>query len=456
LLGVFGLRITRFLALAVALILLVIGLVLAGFYYGSIHATLRITTGPEGGLAQKFISAFVAGTHAAHPRIDFKTVEVQDLAASAKALEDGKVDLALVRTDFQPPNNGQTLVILRRDVVALVLPPKSSVDSVVKLTGKTVVVPAGPLQEANSRAFDLILNYYNVSPDKVKRVFAPLDQIGAELKKGRAVAVVAVGPIGPGQVVDAVAAVAKATRGTPTILNFDDNDAISARFPALESVDIPQGAFRPRPATPDDDIKGVAVSYRFVVPVTMLDIVAGALGRSVVNTKARLMQLTPLASQIEAPDPSEKSTILPIHPGFAAYLNNGDQSFFDEFQSYAYVLGIPLSLLGSLIAMLTSVLSNRTSEARQKKLFRLLLIADEAGEAERDRLLELEAEYRALVSACVSELLAGELGADPGPVSLAIEHTRRALEERRADLNMAPSPNTLSPPPSLLSEFQKG
>ena len=46
------------------------------------------------------------------------------------------------------------------------------------------------------------------------------------------------------------------------------------------------------PALPDDDIKGVAVTYRMVVPVTMFDIVAGALGRSVLNTKARLMQIT--------------------------------------------------------------------------------------------------------------------------------------------------------------------
>ena len=64
----------------------------------------------------------------------------------------------------------------------------------------------------------------------------------------------ALNPMGPGEVVDAVAAMAKATRQTPTILNLDENDAISARFPAFESVDIPEGAFKARPATPSSAV----------------------------------------------------------------------------------------------------------------------------------------------------------------------------------------------------------
>lgn len=275
--GIFGSRPRRFLAVSLSFVLLAIGILLLVVYYGSIHATLRITTGPENSLARRFIAAFVATTQAAHPRVDFKTVSVPDLSASAKALEDGKVDLALIRTDVSPPSNGETLVILRRDVVAIILPPKSQIDKIDKLAGKTIAIPAGPVQNEDSRALDLILSYYDVRAETVKREFLPIGEIGAALARGRAAAAVAVGPIGPGPAVDTVASIAKATRGTPTILEIDENDAISARFPGLESIDIPQGTFRSRPAVPDDDIKGVAVSYRFVVPVTMLNIVAGAL-----------------------------------------------------------------------------------------------------------------------------------------------------------------------------------
>ena len=310
--------------------LLLAGVVLGVLYLWSPHVTLRITTGPGGNLATRFISAMIAETEKKHPRINFETVTVPDLRASSKALEDHKVNVALVRSDIAPPSNGNTLVILRRDAIAVILPAASKIDSVSQLSGKTVAIPAGLLQEENSAAFDLILNYFNIRPDAVKRRFVPMKDIGAEIHHERVAAVVAVGPVGPGEVVDAVAAIARATGGAPKILEFDDNDAIAARFPGLESIDIPEGAFRARPPTPDDSTSGVAVSYRLVVPDTMLNVVAGALGRSVINAKGRLMTLTPQAGQIEAPDPSQTSAILPVHPGFANYLNNGDQSFFDE------------------------------------------------------------------------------------------------------------------------------
>lgn len=438
--GLFAPRGSRVLVNVLAVVGLAIGLCLAYVYLGAPHARLRVTTGPEGSLGRAFISAFIKATHAAHPRIDFQTVDVPDVAASSKAMEEGRVDIALIRTDVAAPRNGQTLVILRRDAFAIILPPNSSVDSIAKLAGKTVVIPSGQLQDANSRILDLILSYYNVDTGSVKRVFAPAREIGEAMRQHNAVAAVAVGPIGPGDVVDVVASIARATRGAPTMLGLDDNDAISARFPGLESIDIPAGAFRARPATPDDDSSSVAVTYRFVVPVSMLDVVAGALGRSVLNTKARLMQLTPLASQIEAPDTSQTNVILPIHPGFANYLNNGDQSFFDEIQNYFYMIGIPLSLIGSLGALVAGWVGRRGLRERQDKLLRLLVIADEANAADHARLQELEKEYGAIVSASVNQFLDGSLSAEHGSsVALAVAHARKALDRRNAQVGRDPT-----------------
>ncbi len=78
----------------------------------------------------------------------------------------------------------------------------------------------------------------------------------------------------------------------------------------------------------------LAVTYRFVAPNTMFDFVAGAIAQTLFTAKARMMQITPLAAQIEAPDPDDKNPVLPVHPRVANYLSNGVQSFFDEFQNY--------------------------------------------------------------------------------------------------------------------------
>ncbi len=429
-----GFRLPRMVTMLLAGAFLVVALVLAGLYLWSPRATIRITTGPSGGMAQRFISAFIANTEAAHPRIRFEPVTVPDLAASSKALEERKVNIALVRSDVSPPTNGQSLLILRRDVLAIVLPPGSPIESVGQLSGKAVAIPTSPVQNENSRALDLILSYFNVSPGAVKRIFVDPAKIGVALREKRAAAALTVGPIGPGQVVDVVAAVAKATRGTPSVLDLDEADAISKRFPGFEEIDVPKGAFKSSPPLPDDDAKGIAVSYRFVVPNTMLNAVAGVLARSILKTKAKLMALTPLANQIEAPDPDEKNPILPIHPGVAAYLASGDQSFFDAFQTYLYVIGIPLSVIGSAIALVSGLVSNRKLHSDQEKIFRLLTIGDEASNASPSQLEALQQEFKTILQTCVGKLATGSTETGQAAVSLAVDHARRSMEERRAAL----------------------
>ena len=418
-------------------LLLGIGVGLIWFYLRAPHATLSITIGPAGSAGQRLVTALIAGTRALHPRVVFNPVAVPDLAGSSKAMETGKVDIALIRSDVAPPANANTLVIVRRDVVAIVTSGTSSIDNPTELSGKTVAIPTGSAQNDNSRTFDLILDYFNVSHDAVKRSFLPVAEIGEAVRHGHVAAAVAIGPIGPGEVVDVVASIEKATRHTPKIVEFSDNDAIAARFPSLESIDIPKGAFRARPAVPDDDTSGIAVSYRFVVSALMPDLVAGALGRGIINEKARLMALTPLASQIQAPDTSTPDPILPVHPGFANYLNNGDQSFFDTIQTYIYAVGIPLSLLGSLVAMAMSLYTGRSVATHQKKLFRLIAIAEEAATADAERLKVLDAEYGQISSSCIGELLEGSLGTDHGPVTLAIQHAGRAIQRRRDAMGVA-------------------
>src|ERR1019366_8862252 len=214
-LGIFGLRLPRLATLLLAGAILVAVCAAGILYVWSPKATLRITTGPAGGIAQRFISAFIGVTTAAHPHIRFETVTVTDLRASSKALEDHKVDIALVRSDVAPPVNGQSLVILRRDVIALVVPSGSPIKNFSHLSGKTVAIPTGVLQEENSRALDLILSYFNVQPDAVKRLFLPVAEIGPAIRAKRAVAALAVGPVAPGEVVDVVSSVARATKEDP-------------------------------------------------------------------------------------------------------------------------------------------------------------------------------------------------------------------------------------------------
>ncbi len=223
----FGLLITTVLLTAAAALI-------AAVYFWSPHANLRVTTGPPGSPAYHFITAFAAVTEAYHPRVRITLVQVGDLAASAKAIEDHATDLGIVRSDAAIPSNGATIAILRRDVVAFVVPAKSSIDKISALVGKTVGIPQSLVQSYNEQTLNSILSYYDIPGKAVKRVFLPLAEIGAAVREKRVAAILAIGPMGPGEAIDVVGAVKLATKGAPSVIAIDEADAINKRFPGLE------------------------------------------------------------------------------------------------------------------------------------------------------------------------------------------------------------------------------
>ena len=422
--------------------LLVIAALAAAIHFWSPHATLRVTTGPFGTEAQRLIGALVTEVAKDHPRVKIQPVQVNDLAASSKAIETGDAELALIRSDVSPPTNGQTIAILRRDVVAFVLPPKSPIDSIGKLSGKTIAIPQGRLQDVNSAMLDIILSYYNVAPHDVKRLFLSSDEMITAVHQRQVAAILAVGPVGPGEVVGAVLAMAKGTAGTPTILAFSDADAFNRRFPAFETFDVPEGAFRSRPATPDDTVTTLAVTYRLVAPDTMLNLVAGAIGRSLLTSKPKLAALTPLANQIAAPDPDAKNPILPIHPGVANYLNNGEQSFLDEIQGYFYLAAAVVSILGSAATVIMGRMKTRRMRQEQKRTGQLIQIADQAHGADAEKLETLDRSLHHLIDEALAS--AGNAGGE-STMALAINHARYSITARRAVLNSQRGQSTGEP-----------
>jgi hypothetical protein len=105
-------------------------------------------------------------------------------------------------------------------------------------------------------------------------------------------AILAIGPVGPGDVTSASHGRGEREQPRrPTLyLRFSDAGAFAKRFPAFESYDIPEGAFRARPAIPDDTLTTLAVTYRLVAPERMLNLVAGAIGQTIFTSKSKLDQ----------------------------------------------------------------------------------------------------------------------------------------------------------------------
>jgi TRAP transporter TAXI family solute receptor len=377
---------------------------------------------------QKFFAAFVRTVADAHPRVRFKIVPTPDSEASEKALVAGEADLAVVRSDMLTSSEAQTIAILRRDVVGLVVPPHTPIEKVRDLAGKPLGLVQGPA--ADARILDQILSYYQIPADKLQRVVLAPNEISQAIRQKRVAAMFALGPAGPGPLADVVNAVAKAGKGTLDILDIEAADAIAHRFPLLESVDIPAGAFGTTPLRPDDSVSTLSVTLRLVARASMPNYVAGEVTRLLFATKAKLAPTFPQVGAIEAPD-TTVGTALPFHPGAMAYYNGSETNLLEMFEDYVYLGAIILSVLGSGVAWMLSTWRRALSPA-QEQLLRLQAIVQEVPTADLDTLEALEKEVEAIHARAVERVAHAAMEPEQFQVlSQVVTTVRQVIDKQR-------------------------
>jgi uncharacterized protein len=186
---------------------------------------LKLATGPIGGEGQKILAAFIREIAAERPLVRLVPVPTDSFAGSGKALIDGHVDMAVLRSDDAAAAQGRTVFIVRRIGIAILLPPESPIESVGELVGKKVAVAkAAYFDPGLLKAF---ISFYGLrDSDLVELAQA---ELGRALKAKRVAAALVFGPVGPGPISDAFAAVRKSFKEKPTFLDIEEAEAIAGR-----------------------------------------------------------------------------------------------------------------------------------------------------------------------------------------------------------------------------------
>lgn len=401
---------------------------------GLVRWPLTVTTGPTMPGGADFLSTITKVFAEERPLIQLSRVKKESLAASAKAMEDREADLAMVRSDIAMPRNGLTIAIFRRDNLVLITPGRSSLDSFQQLSGKRIALLKSELPEHNeamSQLLDGVLNFYNISPGKVRREFLALDEIGPAIADKQVAAVLVLGPSGTGPISKVMATISSATKTSAKLIGDKQATAIAKTIPGTEPNEIEAGAFGGAKPKPEEDLSTLAVTYRLVGRHTLPDFATGEIARLLTLAKARLLSTSPLARNIEAPD-SEDGSGLPVHPGAAAYFDGEQSSLLDSAFNIFYLASIVLGLIGSGIVWLFNSGKNSAGTTGQINIPRLSSIMHEAKTADQSTLDKLETEIEDMLSLS----LAQGKGPDASQTS-AIAIVTRQLDKRREVLRSA-------------------
>jgi TRAP-type uncharacterized transport system substrate-binding protein len=381
------------------MVLLIGGVTTLVVKQGLVRWPLKVATGPSTTVGMDFLATFTKVVAEERPMVQLKRIKKESFAASAKALEDGEADLAIVRSDIAMPSNGLTIAILRRDNLVLIVSGRSKLDSFQKLGGRKVALLKTDSAERNeslSRLLDGILNFYSISPGKVGREFLSMDEIGPAIARNQVDGVLALGPSGLGSISKIISTVASSTQTSPKLIGEKQAAAIAKTISGTEPNEVDEGAFGGIKPKPEEAMNTLAVTFRLVGRHSLPDFATGEIARLLTLSKAQLIATSPFARNIEAPD-SDDGSNLPVHPGAAAYFDGEQDSLTDSAVSIFYLISITLGLLGSGFVWLFSIGKNRSTMEREVDI-KLLLIVRQARSADIARLAEMEMEIDAVVA----------------------------------------------------------
>jgi TRAP transporter TAXI family solute receptor len=363
--------------LMLATILAVIGTLAAGYYFSTRPVILRIAVGPANSDDLKVVQALTQGFTQTHSHIRLRPVQTDGATASAAALAEGKVDLAIIRGDLDVPKNAQAVATLRKNVAVLWVPPPAKgkgrksgakITKIPQLAGHKIgVVGRTP---ANVALLKVILQQYGVDPNKVEIFQFPASEAAEAIRNQKADAYLAAGPVNSKITADAINASMR-DGGTPTFLGIDSAEAIAQNHPVYEASEIPAGAFGGSPDRPDDEVKTISFSHHIVARKSLSEATVAAFTRQLFAIRQQVMAEFPLAAKIETPD-TDKDAAIPVHPGAAAFVDGEEKTFLDRYSDYIWWSLMALSAMGSAGAWFAGYLKkderNNNTHLRERLL----------------------------------------------------------------------------------------
>ena len=426
-------------------ILAIVGALAAGYYFAMRPITLRIAVGPANSDDIKVVQALTQAFSHAHSQVRLRPMQTEGASESAKALADGKADLAIIRGDLDVPKNAQAVATLRKNVAVLWVPPATKgkgkkagpkITKIPQLSGRRVGV-VGRTQ-ANVNLLKVILQQYGVDPGKVEIIQFPANEAAEAIRNQKADAYLAAGPVNSKITADAIAASVR-DGGTPRFLAIDSAEAIAQNHPAYEASEIPAGAFGGSPAKPEEEIKTISFSHHIVARKGLSESTVAAVTRQLFAIRQTLKTDFPLAAKIETPD-TDKDAVIPAHPGAAAFVDGEEKTFLDRYSDYIWWGLMALSAMGSAGAWFAGYLKkderNNNSTLRDRLLDMLAAARRSDSADELDR-MQTEADDILRDTLHCFEHGAIEEGALTA-INIALEQFHNAVADRKALLLSLP------------------
>lgn len=430
-----------------AIFLAVCATSLAAWHYWAAPTVFRIAVGPQGSEQTRFIAALAETLEAGGEDFRLVPVIVDGSPGASAALDQRKVDLAVLRSDDSTSRSARSVVILHQRAL-VILGRSDKVKTFASLRGKNIASVMGGA-ETNRPLIEHVLAHFGMPTFTLTEVSAA--DAKAALQQGRADALIFVAPPG-GRVIRELIAELTAARTPLAFIELPAPDALVLRFPYLKAMTIPAGVFGGIPQRPAEAVESVSITYELVASRFVPERAVAGLTKVLLATQLKNYASDGAPFAIEAPPTDEARRFMP-HDGTKAFLGDSAQTWLETYSDQIWLALFAFSMIGSSVTGFLVWMGVRRPPASDERIHELPALMDKIVKAKSPA--DLEKVQRALdriIDASVRDYAKGALaeeGDSERPFWLAhvqslIQHR---LDQLRAQQTVAESDMTQKPAP---------
>lgn len=409
------------------------GLVAATSYYLNQPRTLRLAVGPLGSEDARLAAAFVQGLNRDKASVRLRLVLTEGSADSARKIDAGEADLAILRPDIATPSTADTVLVTRRSYPFFITTKESAIGRIADLRGHRVGVVRTPT--GNIALLKRVLAQYEVREEEVEIVGLGPDEVISAAKEKRVDAFFAINAVGSRTNNDGVRRLRSAWGEDPVLIPIREADALAAHHRAIEAGEIVRGALGGDPPRPAESLQTISITSRLFASQNLDDNLVGDLTKDILGLRLTLAAELPAIQALETPS-TDKDAPLPVHSGAAAYIDGEQESFFDRYGDWFYIGAMALSALGTGgAALLSRESANRRRRAMSGLDELLQLLAVIRSSEDEAELARLGREADLILTRVLGDYAKGDLDtAALAAYRIAIDQVGRAVAERQRAL----------------------
>lgn len=409
------------------------GLVAATFYYLNQPRTLRLAVGPLGSEDARMAAAFVQGLNRDKASIRLRLIMTEGSADSARKIDAGEADLAMLRPDIAIPSTADTVLVTRRTFPFFITTKETAIGRIADLRGRKVGVVRSP--SGNVALLKRVLAQYEVRAEEVEIVGLGQDEVLPAAKEKRIDAFFSINAVGSHTNNEGLRRLRSAWGEDPVLIPVREAAALAAHDRAVETGEIVRGALGGDPPRPAESLQTISITSRLFASQSLDDNLVGELTKDILGLRLTLAAELPSIQALETPS-TDKDAPLPVHSGAAAYIDGEQETFFDRYGDWFYIGAMALSALGTGGA---AVFSRESANRRRRAMAGLdellVLLATIRSTEDEAELSRLGREADLILTRVLGDYAKGDLDtAALAAYRLAIDQVGRAVAERQRAL----------------------